>query len=268
MKQLKSTTPSTMGASKIKRHGRIIQPKANKLTSLTVIKALLWNLKDNYDSFVHQIELEAVPKPLQTLLTTYCKSILDCIQQYPISKDGKVRKSGEEKVISLGVALKSFDDEYTGYLDKYKKDKKLSIGKKVNHLICDLNGDVNWFVKQHQLEYHSVKVTNWLSSNPTHEEIAEFVKKEGELIKAEKSRKKVLAHRPKDWELRKFFKNVTEKFQRKNGVSKFIPYKKFCKLLEKHNEANKTGIKPLKISTKGYYKIRKSWENKLFDHYI
>ena len=90
---------------------------------------------------------------------------------------------------SIRVALKSFDDEYTGYLDKYKKDKKLSIGEKVNHLICDLNGDVNWFVKQHQLEYHSVKVTNWLSSNPTHEEIAEFVKKEGELIKAEVSRK-------------------------------------------------------------------------------
>ena len=261
-KYSKSLMSSEMGASKGMRNGKIIKPKQANITRLTIIKALLWNLKDGYDNFVHKVEIEVTPKPLQILLTPYCASILNCINEYPINKDGKVRKAGVKLIENLRDSLHIFDKNYSKYI------QGSTIGRSLHRTICDLNGDVNWLVKQHNQEYYSVKVTHLVSPDQTLEAMSEFIRKETEAIKAINTHEKVLAHRPKDWELREIFKIETEKYQKVNGISKDIPYKKFCITLTQYNNLQRVGKKPLKISTKGYYNLKQASKNNLLNRYI
>ena len=154
----------------------------------------------------------------------------------------------------------SFDEAYSVFFEKHRVNKGL------HQMICELNGSVLWFLQQHDMTINSIRLHNPLSANPTSAEMADFLKKEKEFLKGLHKGKKMLPHRPKDWEIRDIFKSKTESYQKANGVSKFIPHKTFVRMLNEHKDLHTE--EPLTISEKGYYNLKEAWKNKSFDRFI
>ena len=236
-----------------------IKPK-DKSRIYYIAKLLGWlyfDLGDFKVAIEKQHHLSPIPNQLQSLITTYCRAILNCADNYP-TKSGRVSVAGKDIVKTLSNEFVTFDDAYSNFKTQNKVTKKL------HNLICKLNGSVQWFLQQHNMTINSIKISNPLSSNPTTDELNDFLKKEIISLRAVGSTKKVLPNRPKNWEIRSFFKIKTAAFQKLREVTRCIPYKDFCKDLVTYNRTNPQE-KELKVSAKGYYLLTKSWKNGTFN---
>ena len=247
----------------IYKNGKLCVPKDKTKSRIYYVQAILgwlyFDMSEFKAAIEKQHEISQVPKPIQALVTKYCKQILYFADTYP-TKSGKITKKGKDLSKQLRVDLMSFDAAYSVSFEKHRVDKRL------HQMICELNGSVLWFLQQHDMTINSIRVHNPLSANPTSAEMADFLKKEKESLKGLHKGKKVLPHRPKDWEIRDIFKSRTELYQKANGVSKFIPHKTFVRMLNEHKDLHSE--EPLTISEKGYYNLKEAWKNKSFDRFI
>jgi len=201
-----------------------------------------------------------VPKQLQILITKHCKAILHFADNYP-TKSGKVSIAGKKLAQTLCNELKNFDSSFSALTSKKK------VRKAIKELIYDLNAGVLWFLQQHDLIVNSIKVVTPLSSNPTLQELNEFLEKEAILLKGLDPIKKVLPHRQKNWQLRDFFKTETVAYQKIKGEARFMPFKKFCQHLNQFNQSI-APKSPVTISVKGYYNLKQAWKNGTFDRFV
>ena len=242
-----------------------VAPIQKTYSRIYFIEGLLGYLYHDLRQFKAAIELEhaksAVKKPLQLLINKYCQEILKCADDYPTAS-GRITKKGKGLAQQLRAAMLSFDDSYS------QLQKTTKVAKKKHKIICELNGSVLWFLKQHDMTVNSIKTNHYLPSNPTTQELIDFIKKEKISLKAVGVSTKMLPHRPKNWELRRFFKKVTGAFKKKNGQRKFIPYKVFCRALESHNKKFRLGLEGLVVSVKGYYNLKDAWRNGSLDRLV
>ena len=239
-----------------------IKPK-DKSRIYYIAKLLGWLYLDLGDFKVDiekQHHISPIPKQLQSLITTYCRAILNCADNYP-TKSGKVTVKGKGLVKELSNEFVTFDDAYSNFKTQNKVTKKL------HNLICELNGSVQWFLQQHNMTISSIKISNPLSSDPTADELNDFLNKEKISLRAVGYTNKVLANRPKNWELRDFFKVKTELFQKLNGKAKFIKYNDFLKEIGIQNRTTHYK-KQLQVSVKGYYLLKKAWKNGSFNRIV
>lgn len=247
----------------IYKNGELCIPKDKIRSRIYYVKTFLgwlyFDMSEFKAALEKQHEISKVPKPIQALVTRYCKQILDFADTYP-TKSGKITKKGKDLSKQLRVDLMSFDAAYSVYLEKHK------VSARLHKMISELNGSVLWFLQQHDMTINSIRLHNPLSANPTSTEMADFLKKEKESLKGFHKGKKVLPHRPKNWEIRAIFKSRTEPYQKANGDSEFIPHKIFARMLNEHKDLNTE--EPLTISVKGYYNLKKAWKNKSFDRFI
>jgi len=248
----------------IYKSGKQVSIKPKGKTRIYYIAELLGWLYFDLSEFKVAIEKQhlkyPVPKQLQSLITTYCRAILNCADNYP-TKSGKVTVKGKGLVKELSNEFVTFDDAYSNFKTQNKVTKKL------HNLIYELNGSVQWFLQQHNMTINSIKISNPLSSDPTADELNDFLKKEIISLKAVGSTKKVLANRPRNLELRDFFKVQTALFQKLNGKAKFIKYNDFLKELGIQNRTT-NHQKQLQVSVKGYYLLKKAWKNGSFNRII
>ena len=247
----------------IYKNGKLCVPKDKTKSRIYYVQAILgwlyFDMSEFKAAIEKQHEISQVPKPIQVLVTRYCKQILYFADTYP-TKSGKITKKGKDLSKQLRADLMSFDAAYSVFFEKHRVNKRL------HQMICELNGSVLWFLQQHDMTINSIRLHNPLSANPTSAEMADFLKKEKESLKGLQKGKKMLPHRPKDWEIRDIFKSRTEPYQKANGVSKFIPYKTFVRMLNEHKDLQTE--EPLTISEKGYYNLKEAWKNKSFDRFI
>jgi len=248
----------------IYKSGELVLIKPKGRTSIYYIAGLLGWLYFDLSEFKVAIEkqhnLSPIPKQLQSLITTYCRAILNCADNYP-TKSGRVSLAGKDLVKILSNEFVTFDDAYSNF----KTQKKVT--KKLHNLICELNGSVQWFLQQHNMTISSIKISNPLSSDPTADELNDFLNKEKISLRAVGYTNKVLANRPKNWELRDFFKVKTELFQKLNGKAKFIKYNAFLEELGIQNRTSNYK-KQLQVSVKGYYLLKKAWKNGSFNRIV
>ena len=237
--------------------GNVNTPKPVTHSRMTYIKPLLIWLCYDLDKFNKAIEAlhakKPVPAALQVLINPYCYEIINCAKAYPVNKDGKVRDKGKRLVMKLHAEMMDFDEKYSEYRRSNKGKRGMTVSQPVHKVICELNGGVAWFVKQHDMTFSSVSIRHWLPQNPTGKELADFLKKEIPVLK------KTMPNRPKNWALRVFFEVETKKYQQTKGTTRLIPYKKFDKLLNIHNKANPNQT-PLNVSARGYGKVVKEWK--------
>jgi hypothetical protein len=242
--------------------GKKIVPAQEKFSRIYFIEGLLGYLFYDLREFKVAIEAEDAKKPVQMqlrkLVLDYCWEILVCLDGYPTSS-GRVTKRGRELVKKLRSDMLQFDADYSALHSKTR------IPQKIHTIICELNWAVLWFIREHDMTIAAIKVTNPVPDKLSGADLLDFMKKEKIALKATKSSAKVLPHRPRDWEMRRYFKRVTSVFKKKNGVSKFIPYASFCRLLVAHNK--KSGAK-LRISVRGYYNLKQAWENGSLDRLV
>lgn len=247
----------------IYKNGKLCVPKDKTKSRIYYVQAILGWLYFDMSEFKaateKQHEISHVPIPIQALVTRYCKQILYFADTYP-TKSGKITKKGKDLSKQLRADLISFDSAYSDFIEKH------GVSKELHQIICGLNGSVLWFLQQHDMIINSIRVHNPLSANPTSAEMADFLKKEKESLKGLQKGKKMLPHRPKDWAIRDIFKASTEPYQNVNGISKFIPYKTFVRMLNEHKDLHTE--EPLTISEKGYYNLKEAWKNKSFDRFI
>jgi hypothetical protein len=155
----------------------LIKPKGR--TRIYYIAGLLGWLYFDLSEFKVAIEkqhnLSPIPKQLQSLITTYCRAILNCADNYP-TKAGRVSVAGKDLVKKLSNEFVTFDDAYSNFKTQNKVTKKL------HNLICELNGSVQWFLQQHNMTISSIKISNPLSSDPTADELNDFFNKSKESL--------------------------------------------------------------------------------------
>ena len=229
--------------------GKVIVPKAIHYSRMTFIKGYLQYLRKDYAKFTIEIELEAIPKPLQGILTPYCVAIINLLKNYPKKNDGKISASGKLLAKILRTEMMDFDLKYSEYKVINKGQKGLAVSQKVHRIICVLNSRINWFLNQHDRTFSSERVQTWLPQNPTKKELEDFIKIE--IPKLMKS----ISNRPKDFELREFFEESNEKYQNELSTKRIIPYKFFERAISWRNSLN-PNLKPLTASNKTYTRLR------------
>ena len=243
------------------KNGQLVSITPKPKTRMYYIVGILGWLYFDVEQFKAGIEAQhdksKVPKQLQILITKYCRAILHFADNYP-TKSGKISIAGKNLAQTLGNELKDFDSSFLVLTSKKK------VRKEIKELIHDLNAGVLWFLQQHDMIVNSIKITTPLSSNPTSQELKEFLKKEAILLKGLDPIKKVLPHRQKNWQLRDFFRSETVAYQKIKGVTRFMPFKKFLQKLDEFNQSI-TPKMPLTISVKGYYNLKQAWKNGTFD---
>ena len=247
------------------KSGKLVGPKKRLEPRLFFIKRLLSYLDFDYQEFVDGIEQQheksAVPKQLQLLLNQYCAAILGCIQGYPLAS-GRVTKKGRNLVKQLKKELDMFDKGYSKLLSSHR------VTKKKDQLICELNGSVAWFINQHDMTCSAIRVSTPFPTVLSKAALDDFIKKEKIALKAAGVDKKILAHRPKNWELIEVFIKITTQYKQAKGSTKFMQYKSFCRQLEQHNKALVPGGKKLSVSEKGYYNLKRAWCNNTLEKFV
>ena len=98
--------------------------------------------------------------------------------------------------------------------------------------------------------------------------VREVIKKEKIALKAAGVDKKILAHRPKNWELIEVFIKITTQHKKEKGSTKFVQYKTFCRQLDEHNKSLSHGSNKLSVSEKGYYNLKKAWRNNTLENFV
>lgn len=242
--------------------GKKVVPAQEKFSRIYFIEGLLGYLFCDLEQFKAAIESEDAKRPvhkqLQKLILDYCWTILLCLDGYPTSS-GRVTKRGKDLVKKLRSDMIQFDTDYSTFRSK------VCIPQRIHNIICELNWAVLWFIREHDLTITAIKVTSPVPDKFSGADLLDFIKKEKIALKGIKSGTKILPYRPRDWEMRRFFKKVTSIYKKKNGASRFIPYERFCRLLITHNK--KTGAK-LRISARGYYNLKQAWKNGALDRLI
>jgi hypothetical protein len=246
-------------------NGKPAAPKRRHEPRLVFIKRLLSYLDFDYQEFVDGIEQQdrksPVPDQLRLLLNQYCTAILSCIQGYPTAS-GRVTKKGCNLVEQLRLEMMAFDESYSKLLSSCR------VTKKKHQLICELNGSVAWFINQHNMTYGAIKVSTPFPTVLTKASLDDFLKKEGIALKAAGIDKKILAHRPKNWELIEVFIKITTQHKKEKGPNKFMQYKSFCKQLDEHNKGLIQGSNKLLVSEKSYYNLKKAWRNNTLENFV
>jgi hypothetical protein len=246
------------------KNGKLVGPKKRQESRLFFINRLLSCLEFDYREFVDGIEQQhkksAAPQKLQLLINQYCAAILSCIQGYPVAS-GRITKKGCSLVKQLKKELDAFDKNYSELLSSRR------VPEKKHQLICQLNGSVAWFINQHDMTCSAIKVSTPFPTVLTQAALDEFIKKEKIVLKAVGSRKKILAHRPKNWELIEAFTAITAQHKKIHGQSKFLPYKKFCQALATYKNSAGTQSKALELSTRTYYSFKQAWINGSLDKF-
>lgn len=236
--------------------GKPAGPAQDKRTRIYFITGLLGYLYLDLQQFKVAIEVQharsSVPQGLQHLICKYCAAILDFADRYP-TKSGRMSKKGRGLVKQLSKEMLSFDRDYSRFLSQTQ------ISQKKHQIICDLNWAVSWFITQHDMTDSALKVSTPIPLVLTKATIDDFIKKEKIALRATNTNKKILAHRPKNWEFVEVFIDITKQYKKINGSSKFVPYKKFCQLLGTHNKYSGANQK-LSVSVKGYYHLKKAWD--------
>ena len=147
----------------IYKEGKLCVPKDKIKSRIYYVQAILgwlyFDLSEFKVAIEKQHEISQVPKPIQALVTQYCKQILYFADTYP-TKSGKVTKKGKDLAKQLRVDLMSFDAAYSVFLEKNK------VSNKLHQTICELNGAVVWFLQQHDMTINSIRLHNPLSANP------------------------------------------------------------------------------------------------------
>lgn len=246
-------------------NGKLVSPKKRRPPRLFYIKRLLSYLDFDYQEFVDGIERQheksAVPKQLQLLLNQYCAAILSCIQGYPLTS-GRVTKKGRNLVKQLKKELDTFDKGYSKLLSSRR------VTKKKGELICELNGSVAWFINQHDMTCSAIGVSTPFPIALTKAALNDFIKKEKIALKAAGVDKKIIAHRPKNWELIEVFIKITTQYKQEKDSTKFMQYKSFCRQLDQHNKGFCPGSKKLSVSEKGYYNLKRAWRNNTLENFV
>lgn len=246
-------------------NGKPAALKREKWSRIAFIKRLLCNLDFEFQEFVDGIEQQhkksAVSKQLQLLLNQYSASILSCIQDYPVAS-GRVTEKGRKLVSQLKKELDAFDKDYSKLLSSRH------VTKKKNELICELNGGVAWFINQHDMTCSAIRVSTPFPTVLTKASLDNFIKKEKIALKAAGVDQKILAHRPKNWELIEVFIKSTTQYKKEKGSTKFMQYKLFCKQLDGHNKGLSHGSNELSVSEKGYYNLKKAWRNNTLENFV
>jgi hypothetical protein len=236
------------------KFGKVTEREVVNHSRLKYIKLYLQNLRKDYDAITDQFALDHIPKELQKLLEPYSIAIINCLNKYPINKDGKVRKVGKLLSNKLRTEMMNFDSAYTTYIDQHIGTKKLIPSKKIHQLVCELNSAVSYFVNQHDMVLSSVKISHWLSAKPTPEELIDFIKKETNVIMGLSDKKNPINNRKKDFKIRKFFCDANKKYQENENTKRIIPFKTLDAEVSEHNY--KYPINQLKLSNKIYGKMR------------
>lgn len=238
--------------------GKFLNPPQKNISRMYFIQGLLGHLYFDLQQFKIAIEAQhaksPIPKSMQILISQYCEVILLCADSYP-TKSGRVTKKGRYLVKQLRGHMFTFDRSYSELLSQYR------VSGAKHQIICDLNWAVSWFIAQHEMTLSSLKVSTPVPPVFTKATMDDFIKKEKIALKATNTSKKVLPHRPKNWELIELFKKLTTQYKKINGHSKFWPYKEFCKQLDAYNETATVQTKPLTISERSYYSLRQAWVN-------
>jgi hypothetical protein len=246
-------------------NGKPAAPKRRQEPRLVLIKRLLCYLRLDLNEFVEAIEQEhkksPVRKKLQPLIDQYCAVILSCIKNYPVAS-GRATKKGCDLVKQLRKEMMAFDNSYSGLLEKCR------VSKAKHQLICELNGGVAWFVKQHDMTYGAIKVSAPFPKVLSKAALDDFLKKEKIALKAAGVDKKILAHRPKNWELIEMFIKITTQYKKENGSTKFMQYKTFSRQLDEHNKGLGYDDKKLSVSEKGYYNLKEAWRNNTLENFV
>jgi hypothetical protein len=246
-------------------NGKPAAPKRRHEPRLVFIRRLLSYLDFDYQEFIDGIEQQhkksAVSKQLQLLLNQYCASILSCIKDYPVAS-GRVTKKGYNLVEQLRLEMTAFDKSYSKLLSSCR------VTKKKQQLICELNGSVAWFINQHNMTYSAIKVSTPFPTVFTKASLDDFIKKEKIALKAAGVDKKILAHRPKNWELIEMFIKITTQYKKENGSTKFMQYKTFSRQLDEHNKGLGYDDKKLSVSEKGYYNLKEAWRNNTLENFV
>jgi len=242
--------------------GKKVVPIQGKFSRIYFIEGLLGYLFCDLREFKAAIEAEDAKKPvhkqLRKLILDYCWAILVCLDGYPTSS-GRVTKRGKDLVKKLRVDMMQFDADYSTLYSK------AHIPRRIHTIICELNWAVLWFIREHDMTIAAIKVTNPVPDKFSGADLLDFIKKEKIALRATKSSAKVLPYRPRDWEMRRYFKRFTGAYKKKNGANKFIPYERFCRILVAHNK--KSGTK-LRISVRGYYNLKQAWKNGSLDRLV
>jgi hypothetical protein len=238
--------------------GKLVSPEQEKRSRIYFIQGLLGYLYFDLKQFKAAVELQhaksPVPKKLQNLICQYCAAILRCADGYP-TNSGKVTKRGCTLVKQLRRNMLAFDRAYSKLLPQCR------ISQKKHQIICDLNWAVSWFVTQHDMTVSAVRVSTPVPPVFTKVAMDDFIKKEKIALKATNTSTKILAHRPKNWELVEVFTQVTTQYKKIHGQGKFLTHKKFCKELVAHNKNTGAQSKPLKVSERTYYSLKQAWIN-------
>jgi hypothetical protein len=247
------------------KSGKLVGSKKRHEPRLVFIRRLLSYLDFDFQEFVDGIEQQdkksPVPDQLQSLLNQYCTAILSCIQGYPTAS-GKVTKKGCNLVEHLRLEMTAFDKSYSKLLSSCR------VTRKKHQLICELNGSVAWFINQHNMTYGAIKVSTPFPTVLTKASLDDFIKKEKIALKAAGVDKKILAHRPKSWELIEVFLKSTAQHKKEKGSTKFMQYKSFCKQLDEHNKGLSHGNNKLSVSEKGYYNLKNAWRNNTLENFV
>lgn len=247
------------------KSGKLVSPKKRQEPRLVFIRRLLSYLDFDFQEFVNGIEQQdkksPVPDQLRSLLNKYCTAILSCIQGYPTAS-GRLTKKGCNLVEQLRLEMTAFDKSYSKLLSGCR------VTKKKHQLICELNGSVAWFINQHNMTYGAIKVSTPFPKVPTKAALDDFIKKETIALKAAGMDKKILAHRPKNWELIEVFIKITTQCKQEKGSTKFMQYKPFCRQLDEHNKSLGPGSKKLSVSEKGYYLLKRAWRNNTLENFV
>jgi|AntAceMinimDraft_1070359.scaffolds.fasta_scaffold70699_2 hypothetical protein len=206
------------------------------------ISALLGELYMSMATLKHDIEAldqkstKAVPFALQSLLSPFCRTILDFADSYKVTP-GRPRKSATQSVENLDAKLMQFDTAYS------ELRQVVQITKVLHLIICDLIGAVAWFVKQYSILQYSFAVR----------------------VQYGQGCQIALTHRPKNWELRDVFHTLTSSHQAGRDKDKFIPFEKFIQALDNLNQQRGSN---LKCSVRNYHNLKKRWKAGTFNNIV
>ena len=214
------------------------------------------DFKTNVEAFDNKSK-SGVPIALQKLLTQYCKSIFQFTDSYKVS-NGRVSKAAKLSVEKLRQNLIKFEGQHSTL------KKKTKITPKLNKIICDLIGDVQWFVDQYDMTINSYPLTANVPIGGTAKDWALFIKTETEALKGSFD-KKIIPNRPKNWDIREVFRRLTTKHQKEFGPNKYVRYKVFINELDKINK--QAGTK-FTLSARSYYLYKKSWKERTFNSVV
>ncbi len=246
-------------------NGKQAAPKRRREPRMVLIKRLLCYLRLDLYEFVEGIEQEhkksAVRKQLQPPINQYCAAILSCINNYPVASE-RTTKKGCDLVKQLRDEMMAFDNSYSELLEKRH------VSKAKHQLICELNGGVAWFVKEHDMTYGAIRVSTPFPKVFSKAALDDFIKKEKIALKAAGIDKKILAHRPKNWKLIDVFIKITTQYKQEKGSTKFMQYKPFCRQLDEHNKGLGHDDKKLSVSEKGYYNLKEAWRNNTLENFV